>query len=343
MGHGVIGEYGIVAMIAAFAVCAPAISKEPAGVPVADIVDIPLPGRANRFDHQSYDRTRHLLFLAHLGDGTVAAVDTRLQRVTANITGIRQVHGLLVVPELGRVYASATGDQRIVAIDESSFEIVAEMPAGEYPDSMVYVPSLMKLYVADKHGAVVVIDVASNRTTTTIPLEGEAGNVEYDSASGRVFVNLRSIGELAEIDPTTDTVVALHRLPGARENQGLLIVPEARLAFIACEGDARMLVLDLQTMEVLSSFSVGAAPDLIAFDRELGLLYVASESGVLSIFQVKGKTVAKAGETFVAPRAHSVAVTPDTHRIYLPLENVDGRPVVRAMAPSALILHDQAQ
>lgn len=327
-----IGGYGMAAvLLAAVFVCMPARAEEL--TPLSALADIPLPGRANRFDHQSYDGTRHLLFLAHLGDGAVTVVDTRSQRVVANVEEIRQVHGVLAVPELGRVYASATGDQRVVAIDEGSLEVVAAIPAGGYPDGMAYVSSLKKLYVADKRGALAVIDAASNQAAATIPLGGEAGNLGYDPVSNRVFVNLRSKGELAEIDPSTDTVVAIHPLPAARENHGLLIAPDARLAFIACEGNAVLLALDLDSKRVLSSHQVGVAPDLMAFDPALGLLHVASESGVLSTFRVNGKTLTKMGEIFVAARAHSVVVAPDTHLVYLPLENVDGHPVLRAMTP----------
>lgn len=328
-----VGGYGVaMALIGALSVCVPARAEESA--PVSVIADIPLPGRASRFDHQSYDATRHLLFVAHLGDGAVTAVDTRSQRVVANVEGLKQVHGVLAVPELGRVYASATGDRRIVAIDEVSFEIVASIPAGAYPDGMAYVPSLQKLYVTDKRGAVTVIDASSNRAVGSIPLDGEAGNIGHDPVSNRVFVNLRAKGVLAEIDPATDTVVARHPLPGARENHGLLIAPAERLAFVACEGNATLLVLDLDGMRVLSLHPVGTAPDLMAFDPGLGQLYVASESGVLSTFRVDGKTVAKIGEVFVAARAHSVAAAPDTHLVYLPLENVERHPVLRVMAPT---------
>lgn len=273
----------------------------------------------------------------------MTAVDTRSQRVVANVEGVSQVHGLLAVPELGRLYASATGKQQVVAIDEAGFEIIASIPAGSYPDGMAYIPSRKNLYVSDKRGAVVVIDVASNQAVATIALAGEAGNLSYDPLSDRIFVNLRAMGELAEIDPATNAVVALHPLPGARQNHGLLIAPEARLAFVACEGNATLLVLDLRTMRVLTSHPVGTTPDIMAFDPEPGLLYVASESGVLSVFRVAEGTVSKTGEVFVASRAHSVAVAPDTHRIYLPLENVGGQPVLRAMAPNAMTLREEAR
>jgi hypothetical protein len=34
-------------------------------------------------------------------------------------------------------------------------------------------------------------------------------------------------------------------------------------------------------------------------------------------------------EGFAAAEAHAIAVDPRTHRLYLPLEDVDGKPVLR--------------
>jgi hypothetical protein len=42
--------------------------------------------------------------------------DTRAQRVVTRIEGISKVHGVLAVPELARVYVSATGSNEVVAI-----------------------------------------------------------------------------------------------------------------------------------------------------------------------------------------------------------------------------------
>jgi len=78
------------------------------------------------------DPSRHL-FLAHLGDSTVAVVHTRSQRTVADIPHGSKVHGVLAIPELGRIYASATGTNEVVAIDAATLKIIARTPAGGYP------------------------------------------------------------------------------------------------------------------------------------------------------------------------------------------------------------------
>jgi YVTN family beta-propeller protein len=311
-----------------------ATTKTTGQLPLKIVADIGLPGPTNRFDYQSYDARKHLLFIAHLGAGTMVVFDTKEQRVVAEIPNIKSVHGVLVVPELGRVYASATGTNEIVVIDEQSLKEVTRIPGGVYPDGIAYAPDAHKLYVSDETGRTeTVIDVQSNKSVATIALGGEVGNTQYDATSKHIFVNVQTLDQLFEIDPGTDAIAARHPLPGAKENHGLLIDASQRVAYVACQGNAKLLVVDLDSKRVISSDSIGDGPDVLAFDPTLRLIYVASESGVVSVFQQDGKKLTKTGEWLLAKRAHSVAVDPDTHRVFFPIENLDGRAVLRIMEP----------
>jgi hypothetical protein len=70
----------------------------------------------------------------------------------------------------------------------------------------------------------------------------------------------------------------------------------------------------------------------LAFDPGLQRLYVAAESGVVTVFEERERALQLLGE-YRAPAAHSVSVDPATHRVYLPLENMGGRPVLRILSP----------
>ncbi len=303
-------------------------------LPLQHIEDVPLPGRASRFDYESYDPGRHLLFIAHLGDSEVVVFDTLASRVVGRIPGISAVHGVLAVPELSRVFASATGTNEIVAIDERTLKIAARAPGGVYPDGMAYAPDTRRLFVSDETGETeTVIDVPGNRRIATIPLDGEVGNSQYDPVSRHIFVNVQTRRQLVEIDPASNTVVARIELPGAKGNHGLLLIPESRLALIACEDNDRLLVLDMRTMKVVEAYDVGGDPDVLAFDPVLHVAYVAGEAGVVSMFRVGATRVTRIGDGRVGPNAHVVTVDAQTHRSWYPLKDVDGHPVLRIMAP----------
>jgi 6-phosphogluconolactonase (cycloisomerase 2 family) len=86
-------------------------------------------------------------------------------------------------------------------------------------------------------------------------------------------------------------------------------------------------------MKPLQQLKVPDDPDVLAWDPALRRLYVAAESGVLSVFWLDGAALKPAGQ-IRAPHAQTVSVDPRTHRVYLPLENINGHPVLRIYEPA---------
>lgn len=304
-------------------------------LPLRILSDEPLSGGATRLDYQSLDSENGRLYIAHLGSDLMTVFDVNKQTIVGDVKDLKRVHGVLAVPELHRVYASATGTNELAVIDDLTLQVVARVPAGDYPDGVAYAIKANKIYVSDLHGKTdTVIDAKTNQRLTTIALGGGAGNTQYDSVSEHIFVTVHGNNELAEIDPNKDQVIGRYPLPGCSESHGLLVDSEHRLAFVACEANAKLAVFDLESKKLAAVHSVGPDPDVLAFDKSLGRLYVSAESGIISIFDERGRNLEKVGEGFFAANAHSVAVDSRTHRVYFPLQNVGGKPVLRIAQPS---------
>jgi DNA-binding beta-propeller fold protein YncE len=313
----------------------PAIPDGPIPAPrLLTVADIPLPGPANRFDYQSVDPAAGRLYLSHMNAGRLVVFDLDSSRVLREVDGLPRVTGVWSVPAHHHVYASAAGAHEIAVIDDRSFEIVARVGGIRFPDGIAYAREADKVFVSDESGeSDVVIDAATLRKRSTIALDGEAGNTHYDSVSKCILVAVQTRGELVAIDPVTERVVARYDVPGVKGPHGFTLDETRRLAFVTGEGNATVAVLDLRTMRVTQRLRVGDDPDVVAWDPGWRRLYVASESGVLSSFLVVGDTLLPLGD-LRAPHAHTVSVDPRTHRVYLPLESVSGRPVLRVLVPA---------
>jgi len=306
-----------------------------ATLPLRTLRDVPLSGGATRLDYQSLDSDNGRLYLAHLGSDLMTVFDVNKQTVVGDVKDLKRVHGVLAVPELHRVYASATGSNELAVIDDSTLQVIARAPAGDYPDGVAYASKANKIYVSDLHGKTdTVIDGKTNQVLKTIALGGGAGNTQYDSVSEHIFVTVHGQNQLAEIDPNKDQVIGRYPLPGCNGSHGLNIDSERHLAFVACEENAKLAVFDLDAKRMTAIHPVGADPDVLAFDRGFGRLYVSAESGVISIFDERGRNLEKIGEGFFAANAHTVAVDQRTHRVYFPLQNVGGKPVLRIAVPT---------
>lgn len=301
-------------------------------LPLTQVQDVPLPGAASRLDYQAVDAESKRLYIAHLGDGTIHVVDLDKGAVAGTVPGTPSVHGVTLAPGRHLLLAAASGTNEVTLIDTNSLTVTARVPAGNTPDGIAYDPVHGKAYVSNEHDhAETVIDLATNTAKSPVEIGGEAGNSVYDPASRRIMVNVQDRNELVTIDPATDTVTDRIPVPDCASNHGLYVDGANKLAFIACEGSAKLLVLDLQTGQVTARFDTGDNTDVLAFDQGLHRLYVASESGVVSVFDEQNRTLAPKASGKLADNAHTVAVDQATHRVYFPLENVDGHPVLRIM------------
>lgn len=312
-------------------------AASPAKAPILHTVaNIPLPGGASRFDYQSLDEKSSRLYIAHMAAGQVIAFDLKTDRVVGTVGGLPGVTGVLAVPELGRVYAAVTGDHQVAVLDARTLNVVARVGKIDFPDGLDYAPAVGRVFVSDESGGgELVLDARASRVVTTIAVGGEAGNTHYDPVSGCVVVAAQTRDQLVFINPATDRVVARDDLDaGCRGPHGFSLDAPRRLVFVTCEDNAQLLVVDLRTMRMTATHPVGDSPDVLAFDPGWRRLYVASESGEVTVFAERGADVQPIG-TLAMPHAHSIAVDPRTHRVYVPLADVGGRPVLRIMAGPA--------
>lgn len=302
-------------------------------LPLRVVASVPLSGNTGRLDYESLDDVRGLLFIAHLGDNSVIAFDTKHAHVAATIPGTDSVRGVLVVPSLHRVFAAAAGTHEVVVIDEDTDKVVARITAGDV-DGLAYDPQTHQLFVSDEAGATdAVIDVRTNQLRTHVALGGEAGNTQYDDRSHHIFVAVQTRDDLAEIDPRTLGIIRRYALPGCLHGHGLQLDSAHRYAYVACQFNSVVVRVDLRRGKVDASASVGLGPDVLAMDFGQARLYIAAESGIVTIFDTHGGSFRKIGQAMFAPNAHVVGVDQRSHRIYFPVRDVGGRPVLRVAVP----------
>jgi DNA-binding beta-propeller fold protein YncE len=302
-------------------------------VPLKEVADIPLPGRAVRFDYQSLDPSQGRLYISHMNANQLVVFDTKKREVVANLDGFSGVHGVWAVPELGRVYASVTGEHKVAAVDMKTLQTLARVGPINYPDGIAYAPGPQRVFVSDEHGDVdAVIDTKTNLLVASIPLGGGAGNTVYDAGSGHILVAVHEKNEVVAIDPATMRIIGRYPMAGIQSPHGIALDQSGRLAFVAGEENHMLAVVDLNTMKVLATLPVGEDPDVLAFDPGLKRLYVSAESGNVFVFREDRKTLVDEGHISI-PHAHTVCVDPNTHLVYFPLENIDGHPLLRIMEP----------
>jgi hypothetical protein len=121
---------------------------------LSTVADIPMPGPAVRFDYQCLDVEHGRLYISHMNANQLVVFDTQKRQVIANLDGFSRVHGVIAVPEIDRVFASATGDHQMVAVDMNTLKIVGTAGPINYPDGLAYSPATKRVFISDEHGGV---------------------------------------------------------------------------------------------------------------------------------------------------------------------------------------------
>jgi hypothetical protein len=274
--------------------------------------------------------------LTHLGDGTLVVFDLDGRRVLQEVPGLPSVHGVVAAPDKHLVFATVTGDKTLALIDDRSFQVKARIPAGEYPNGLAYDPKTDRVFVSNNSGlGLGVVDVKAAKALPGIDLGGGAGNSQYDAETGHILAAVHGRGYLADVDPADARLVAKIPLPGIASCHGLNVAASLRLAFAVCRGAGPVLVVvDLRARRPMQSLPLPPDVDVLAFDPGSRRLYAASETGAVAVFGVaEDRTATELGRGQLASNAHTVTVDPLTHRVYFPLEDVGGLPVLRIMQP----------
>ena len=271
-------------------------------------------------------------WVAHLGDSTIIAIDTTSLKVTGTIVGVGEVHGVLAVPDRNVVYATSTGTKEIVAIDATTRQVTRRASTGPFPDGLTFDPDENLLLVSNKTaGTVSVHDAQTLELVRTIKLGGETGNVAYDPTTQHAYAATLPPDALIEFDPVVGTIINTIKLPGYDGAHGVMINPTVRYAYVACESNAHLAIIDLTAHTLGATMTVCDGPDVLAIDPSRHRLHVAAESGDVGLFDITAGPAVKIGSQHVNDDAHSVAIDPDTGRVYFPLANVNSRPVLRIM------------
>ena len=299
--------------------------------------DLPGPG-GKRFDYLTIDPDDHYLISAHLAADQTYVIDLRTNKVVATVKDTSGAEGVEYVSELKKFYTSNARDNTIGIVDLKQMKVVKKLKTEAKPDGSAYAAPFHKLYVSDERGkAEAVVDVTKDEIVKTLHFESETGMPQYDPVARKVYVNLQDQDIFAVIDPATDTVVGRYPVGKCKGNHGMALDPEHHRAFLACEGNELMTVFDLDKHVPIAFLPLADGPDVIKFDPGVRRIYVACYSGAISVFHEDDADHYRKLEDFRVQHAvHSVAVDLQTHRLYTPEQEEDGKPVARMVVYEAL-------
>jgi DNA-binding beta-propeller fold protein YncE len=313
--------------------------RNSASTTLKQIATIDLPGEVGkRFDYLTIDYKHNYLFSAHLGADVLYVIDTKTNKLVKTIKDTPGAEGVEYVEELNKVYTSNWHDHTIGVIDMNKMEVIKKIPAIEKPDGNVCATHFKKLYVSDERGkTLIIVDVNKDEVVKKIPFKSETGMLQYDSVSRKVYLNLQDENIFVVIDPKNDSIIGQYPVGECKGNHGMALDVEHRVAFLACEGNDLLTVMNLDTFKPVAFLKMAGGSDVVKYDPGLKRIYVACYDGFISVFHEDDAMHFTKLEDFpVQKKVHSLAVDMFTHRVYAPEQEEDGKSVSRMVVYEAV-------
>ena len=244
-------------------------------------------------------------------------------------------HGVALDPGKRVAYVTRSEVNAVDVFDPETMREISRIPVAEDPDAIFFDSAHDLVYVAngDAHLATL-IDPHGRTVVGTIALGGKPEFSAFDPQNGLTYQNLRDANAVAAVDVATRSVREKWGLPGCSEPSGMALDAKARRLFIACSANAMLVIFDLSSHRVTASLPIGSGPDSVGFDSALHRIYTAGKGGVLTVIRQDGPDTYRIIDSVkLHYGAHTLAVDPATHDLYVGYASLLVRPRVAVFTP----------
>jgi len=248
------------------------------------IQTIPLPGVEGRIDHLSIDLKDRRLFIAALGNNTVEIVDLTQSKVTHSISGLSEPQGIFFVPEFNKIFVAEGGDGACEIFDSNTFQLVDRLDLSSDADNVRYDDYSRTIYVGHGNGGLSLIDASTDKILSDIPLDGHPESFQLESSGSRIFVNIPSANQIAEVDRLQKKVIAKWTISGASANYPMALDENQHRLFVGFRAPANLNVYDTETGKLGTPLDTVGDVDDIFYDATHKMVFVIGGEGYIDIF-----------------------------------------------------------
>lgn len=267
------------------------------------IAAIPLPKVSGRIDHLTYDSKRHLIFVAALGNNTVEVVDFITKKVIHTIKDLDEPQGIAFIPDSNSIFIANGGNGECDVFNGDTLKKTASIKLSGDADNVRYDAIDKKIYVGYGNGGIAIIDTNTFKIISEIKFSGHPESFQIDESAKKIYVNVPDEQQIVVIDLEKRMVENKWKLTQAKSNFPMSLDETNHRLFIGCRHPAKLLVLDTQTGESISSLDIDGDVDDIFYDDSSKQIYLSCGGGYIDVFKQKevdtyipnGKTTTHSG------------------------------------------------
>jgi YVTN family beta-propeller protein len=282
-------------------------------------------GVPDRWDYVVYDAPSQRVFVAH-GDH-VTVVDGRDGKVLGQVEGFPGgTHGTAIVPNGGPGFTDDGKAGTVGLFDPLTFKVQKSLKAETDADGITFDPASGQIFVIDgDSGKITVIDPKGGAVAGTVSV-GSGLEAGVPDGRGSLYVDGAEANNLVRVNTTTLSVLAQWPLAGCTSPAGIAVDPVARRVFSSCRNGV-MVVVDADTGRLVATVPIGKGTDSAAYDPKRHRIFSSNgQDGTISVIEQRDPEHYRALDPIAtAVTGRTMAIDPDSGRLYVAAANVDAR------------------
>ena len=150
------------------------------------------------------------------------------------------------------IYVAALGNNSVEVIDLKKGVAIHSIKGLDEPQGVAYIPEHNEIVIANGgNGKCVFYDAGTYAIITTLYLSGDADNVRYNAATGKIYVGYGD-GGIAIIDAASHKQIGDVRLPAHPES--FQIDQKNNLLFVNLPDANSIAIIDINGMKVTNTW-----------------------------------------------------------------------------------------
>ncbi|MDH5603349.1 MAG: hypothetical protein OEY51_05405, partial [Cyclobacteriaceae bacterium] len=204
---------------------------------------------------------RHAYFTAGQ-TGYLTEVDLETNKVSRTIETHGKIsHMVLVSGDNKRLYTANIGSENVSVIDRETGSLIRQITCGEGAEGMAFTPDGKYLWVANQTGgSITIIDLKTHEAIETFDCPGMPVRIRFAGDGKLALVpGWTEVGYLIVIDVASRTEVK--RIKVGSYAIGIELSPDERRAFVGCEYNDGVHVIDMKSLTLEKVIMTGSGPD----------------------------------------------------------------------------------
>jgi DNA-binding beta-propeller fold protein YncE len=279
-----------------------------------------------RIDHMAVDLKRQRLFVAELGNDSVAIVDLPKRKLISRIPGLKEPQGVGYEPPTDMLYVANAGDGSVRLFEGSDYKTMGRIELGSDADNIRVDAAAKRVFIGYGNGGLAVIDPSTRSKVGDISLKAHPESFQIDPDTSQIFVNVPDAHGIAVVDRVSQRQIAKWPMADRGANFPMALDHVRRQILVIFRAPAGLGVFSMTDGKPVATIETCSDSDDLFIDAKRARVYVSCGAGFLDVLEANEATYRRIARIPTVSGARTTLFVPEMDRLFVAVRASSGEP-----------------